>query len=135
MIDKKIDEALDGVIFESRTPKVGIFWVHGKELISFNQEIREVQPVAGFRDSDYAHYSEWDRLRIPGDYTDVPRGRVVQDVKNDRFIVYVPSFLASDKPVLIRIFREFSLPTSKITVTTDAHYEMGTDPFDEFEDD
>lgn len=131
----KIDKIFEEIIVESRTPKVGIFWFKDEEIISFTEEIRDKVPVAGFRDSDFDHYNAWDKLKIRGDYTDLPRGRVIQNVKEDKFLVYVPSFLLDDKHKLVQIFREFSLPTSKIKIVTDTHYEMGVDPFDEFEDD
>jgi len=137
-IDEELDEALDNMIIEHRGPKVGIFWLNGPEIISFVDDVREVEQIAGFKDSDHNHYEDWPKLRIKGDYTSIPRGRVLYSAEYDKYIVYIPTSLSKNKAVLSKIFREFSLPTSKILVKTDEHYDDDADPFgdmDAFEDD
>jgi hypothetical protein len=127
--EEKLDEIFEGIIVESRTPKVGIYWFKGNEIISFTEEVRGKKPVADFIDSEHDHYHAWDKLKIKGDYTSLPRGRVIKNVKEDKYLVYVPSDMLGDKKKLVQIFREFSLPTDKIKIVTDTHYEMGGDPF------
>lgn len=112
------------VIVEDRQPKVGIFWIIGDQVVAFTEDARTVEMVNGFKDSDLDHYSVWPRLKIRGDYTSRPRGRVIYRAKDDKFLVYVPSTLVKDKKTLTRILREFSVPTNKFIVVTDAHYEM-----------
>ena len=135
-LDDELDKIFESVVFESRVPKVGIWWKWKDSIISFTSEIRDVKEVNGFRDSEYNHFEEWDKLGLPGDYTSIPRGRVIQSLKDDKFIVYVPSILQKDRNFLLEIFREFSLPTSKIKILTDPHYEdIGNDPFEDYDDD
>lgn len=128
-IDEELNKALDNIVVESRTPRVGIFWVNGPELVVFSDEVRKVREVAGFKDSDHNHYEAWPKLGLKGDYTSIPRGRVLYSVRDDKFLVYVPASLVKDKAILVKIFREFSLPTSKIKVSTDEHYDDDADPF------
>ena len=134
-IDKELTEALDNMIIEHRGPKVGIFWLNGPEIISFVDDVREVEEIAGFKDSDYNHYESWPKLRMKGDYTSIPRGRVLYNQIQDKYFVYVPTSLSKDRAVLVKIFREFSLPTSKILVKTDEHYDDDADPFEGYLDD
>jgi hypothetical protein len=128
-IDEELDKVFDNIIVESRTPKVGIFWVNGPELIVFADDVRKVREVAGFKDSDHNHYEDWSKLKLKGDYTSIPRGRVLYSVRDDKYLVYIPTSLSRDRATLSKIFREFSLPTSKIKVSTDEHYDDDANPF------
>lgn len=127
MINKKINEALDKLIIESSGPKVGIFWIVDNNIIAMTDESRNIPSIAGFKNTDKDHYSEWGKvkrsLNLTGEYTDFPRGRVLLDVNNRKFIVFLPKRFADDKPTINKISREFSLPINHISIKTDAHYE------------
>lgn len=123
------------VIVEDRQPKVGIFWIINDQVIAFTEDARTVKMVNGFKDTDLDHYHVWPKLKIHGDYTARPRGRVIYRAQDDKFLVYLPSTLVKDKKTILKILREFSIPTSKFIVVTDAHYEMdeisSLSPFDD----
>lgn len=133
--EEEVDEVLEHVVFESRSPKVGIFWVTGSgTIISHVEEVREVIPMSGFKDTDITHYEYWDKLGFPGDYTSIPRGRVIYDVNKDKYLVFAPAEIRNDRKILTKIFREFSLPMKKVAVVDDPHYETMSDPFGSLED-
>ncbi len=112
------------IIVENRQPKVGIFWIINDQIVSFTEDARTVRIINGFKDTDMDHYHMWPKLKIRGDYTNKPRGRVIYRAKDDKYMVYVPSSLTDDKRMLLKILREFSIPTSKFVIVTDEHYEM-----------
>ena len=107
-----------------RVPKVGIFWIINDEVISFMEDLRLIKPVMGFRDSEFNHYSMWSKLRLRGDYTSKPRGRVIYNDNKEKFFVYLPSTLIKDRSVINKVLKTFNVPTSKALLKTDDHYEM-----------
>lgn len=122
--DKKISEALDKVVVESRTPKLGIWWLVDNKVISFQEEFRDVPPVGPSRDSDFMHYSEFPKLKLRGEYTDYPRGRVIYLEGPQRFAILGSKAMMDNKEALIKIAKDFSLPASKIALMADSHYEI-----------
>jgi hypothetical protein len=131
------------LIRESRTPKVGIFWIYDKNdrkyIVSFQDDVREVIEVAGFKDSEYNHYKNWREankvIKSSGDYTETPRGRVLFNVKRGKFIVYVSDKMSKDKTSLSLIMRDFSLPMANTVISADEHYNLEANFDDDYDDD
>lgn len=117
----------ENLIVESRSPKVGIFWIHKDQCLAFTEDVREIAPVGGFRNTKYDHYSSWRKLKIGGDWTQTPRGRVLFREKDKKFDIVTSKALASDQNAILKVMREFSLPMANTKVSTDEHYEMDPD--------
>lgn len=110
-------------------PKVGIYWIRNDKIVAFADDMNDVEVRDGFRDSDKGHIDYWERLGLPGEYFDLPRGRVIYNVKEDLFMVYMPSLLSKNEEVLSQIVEMFNLPRQKISIRFDTHYELELDPF------
>lgn len=120
---------------ESRDPQVGIWWYIGGVVHAFADDARTVRTVAGFKDSDFLHDTEWPKLsrflEIKGSYISQERGRVIHREKDDKFIINCSTVVSKDKKALNKIAREFSLPLSKVRVSVDEHYNPPDEDFDD----
>ena len=108
-------------------PQIGVFWIINGEVVPFLEDANTVQVVGGFKDSQYDHYSMWDKvakafpnLRGHG-YEEVPRGRVI-GVGADKYRIFLSPIDARNKTLVNRVMGMFSLPFGKTEVMTDAHY-------------
>lgn len=134
-IDDELDKILEGLVVESRVPKLGIWWLVNGKVISFQEEFRDVAPVGPSRDSDLLHFTEFDKLGLPGDYTDYERGRVIFLEGPKQFVIYCSEDVAKSKEAIARVARDFSLPLAKLKVAVDPHYKMGDSvDFGDYED-
>ena len=108
---------------------VGIFWFVMRggrpELASCKTPWPEAEDYGEFKTEPMAHYDFWPtlqrRLKVIGEYEDWPRGRVVYNVNDDRFMVYIDRQLASD-PFKEHLLAHFALPVDKTVFAFDAHY-------------
>lgn len=114
---------------EQAIPCVGIFWfvLHdGRvELVAHKTPWPDAEDYGDFKTEAMAHYSFWPtlqkKLKLPGEYEDSPRGRVVYNTREDRFTVYIDRQLAGDV-FRARILTEFVLPADKTGFAFDFHY-------------
>ena len=73
---------------------IGIFWIYKSKIYLKSINMTEVKAIGYFVDSDFSHYQVWDKISLQNrdfylyEYEDIPRGRVVYDVKNEKYIVY-----------------------------------------------
>lgn len=108
---------------------VGIFWFVMRggrpELASCKTPWQEAEDYGDFKTEPMAHYEFWPtlqrKLKVIGEYEDWPRGRVVYNVKDDRFTVYIDRQLAG-VPFKAHLLAHFALPADKTTFAFDAHY-------------
>jgi hypothetical protein len=100
--------------------------------------VKNVEEVAGFKDSEYNHYKNWREankvIKSSSDYTETPRGRVLYNVKRGKFIVYVSDKMSKDRTALSLIMRDFSLPMANTVLSADEHYNLEAN-FDDYYDD
>jgi hypothetical protein len=129
------------IIKTAAAPKVGIFWLYKNGIISFMADMRTAPAVTEWKDSPFDHFNKWDEVvkMYPElaklDYVDVPRGRVLFNIKRKIFRVLSSSAVVANKGDLVKIGREFSLPPNATEVMVDAHYEMTPAfDYDEFDD-
>jgi len=70
-------------------PTIGIFWIIDDKLLAKKVELLEIEIVNGFKDSGLSHFFEWEKMGFDIDeYDKFPRGRIVYDVYNDKFLIY-----------------------------------------------
>lgn len=125
--DGKIEEVFSSLFLESRTPKLGIWWVVKEAVVAFQVDFRDVPVVGVSRDSDLLHFQLFDKLALSGEYTDYERGRVVFLVKPAKFAIVGSKSLLTRKDLVVKIAREFHLPMSNLAIVADSHYDMHYD--------
>jgi len=120
---------------------IGIFWVYRGRLLPLPTPVHEGEQRAGKRDSPLAHSQEWQRVvrryraELPAltvlEYDEVPRGRIVFDEMQSRFIVYMDDMLFTDvdpkkgprQDVRDALASAFSLHDQQVIFRTDPHYD------------
>jgi len=109
---------------------IGVFWIY-KFQIYFKSIITDnVKAINGFKDSDFAHYQEWNEISSQNkdfylyEYEDIPRGRVVYDVENTQYIVYSNEDIINSDKAKNSITEAFNLNTTKVIFEYDAHYKI-----------
>ena len=71
-------------------PKIGIYWYFENKLIVYAEDVSSVKPVEGFLDVDISHYEFWGSVKEKDpskrrfEYEDIPRGRIVMDIKKEK---------------------------------------------------
>lgn len=120
-------------------PHVGIFWIvgtpAGSQLLTASCTLSEAEPYGDCLTFGPGHYHVWQNWRRSRDleavaravvrdyeYEEWPRGRVVFDRANERFVLY------SDKKLMgavtiSRICERFQLPADRVVVEGDTHYQ------------
>ena len=94
--------------------KIGIYWYFESKLIVYAEDVSSVKSVEVFLDVDMSHYEFWDTVKEKDpsnrrfEYEDIPRGRIVMDIKKEKFIVYGSGKLIEDNQFKKAIIGEFS---------------------------
>lgn len=117
--------------------KVGAFYFIGNKIISNDIDVRD-----GEEYGDYVNYSShWDLWRAflkeyPEykylDYDYFPRGRVIFDKKNWKYILYIDNKLNTPK-YLDKIESQYRLRKGTYEIGKDEHYDS-TQPIDDVDD-
>lgn len=113
----------------ARVPEVGIWWIIDRKLVADSIPYTEAPEHAGFREGKNDHYAFFATLQriMPklrhAEYTDFPRGRVIYDANNGRFLCYGSKKFAASTAQKRRILNEFRLPTNATKFVPDLHYE------------
>ena len=111
-------------------PEVGIFFVIKNELFIESTPLSLAEPYGDdflIHPGDHAHF--WKEvIRVkealsgsPYDY--FPRGRVLFNVKEGRYWVYVDKCTLRDSKMVAEIFSRFRLPEEETEVRLDSHYQ------------
>lgn len=109
-------------------PMVGIFWLLNCELIFDVTPVSSAEPYGDCVGHAKSHISFWTELQEAGvipldvEYEEPPRGRVVFNVKTRQYIVYADKCIRAKSAVVLRIIRDFYLPTELTLVSGDVHY-------------
>lgn len=112
---------------QSAMPKVGIFFVMGKQLWIDGTPVTEAQAYGGMKTHEAAHVAYWERLQHSGvvpldvEYDEVSRGRICCSANECEFYLFVDPCIRKDKAIVARIMDEMSLP-SATKVELDSHY-------------
>ena len=68
---------------------IGIFWIVDGNLIAKKVNLTEIEELNGFKDSGLSHFFEREKMGFEIDeYDKLPRGRIVYDVFNGKFLIY-----------------------------------------------
>jgi hypothetical protein len=130
---------------QRETPHVGIFWVvqttEGEaRLLAAGCPLDQAEPYGDCLTYSSGHYETWDHWRRDRtvdpalralvrsyEYEDWPRGRIVFDRVPDRFILYADRKLLTPATIA-RLKTQFHLPTERIEVQSDFHYQSKDTP-------
>ena len=118
-------------------PRLGIFWLHRRELIRFDQLAAEIPTEGGFKDYRGAHVEHWREVqkRYPElkaqEYETIPRGRVTYSGQEDVYSLLLPSAEAKNSKLVARLIAAFGLRKVRARVLADQHYDPPSKaPFD-----
>ena len=109
-------------------PKVGIFWLVGERLILDASPLSEADPYGDCLTHRNSHIDYWTEQQSLGavpkemEYEEPPRGRVVFNRKNERFMLYADRCIL-DKSAVVNLIKELMhLPSDRTDVGTDGHF-------------
>jgi len=98
-----------------RQKSIGIFWIYEQRVFSEVQKLEDIKSINGFKDSNLSHYKGWNKIKNQHpkfylyEYEDIPRGRVVYDIKNKIFIIYCNKNILQDEISKRLILEKFNL--------------------------
>ncbi|MDV6327056.1 hypothetical protein Q5L94_03240 [Idiomarina sp. Sol25] len=111
--------------------KIGVFWFFDGEVLGEKTQLSEAQQsLPGLLDSDATHVAVWEKygnftdsspILAHYDYQDIPRGRVLYQLRKQRFIVYLDKALIS-KEVKSAIAEYFGFTPHQADWKSDLHY-------------
>ena len=108
--------------------KVGIFWLVGERLILDASPLSEADPYGDCLTHRNSHIDYWTEQQSLGavpkemEYEEPPRGRVVFNRKNERFMLYADRCIL-DKRAVVNLIKELMhLPSDRTDVGTDGHF-------------
>ena len=91
-------------------PIIGIFWIVDGKLIARKVNLSEIEKINGFKDSGLSHFFEWEKMGFDIDeYDKFPRGRIVYDVLNDRFLIYAAKEIIKNEKYKELILNNFKI--------------------------
>lgn len=122
-------------------PQVGFFWFVGRpghwRLVAEGLKLDDAERYGEHLTHPGGHYDHWTALAARGrpwlqangypdeiavhDYEDFPRGRVVYDLTDRLFVLYVDPRLRGRK-LIVRLVDRFGLSGQTIVVRLDSHY-------------
>jgi hypothetical protein len=126
----------------SQSPSVGIFWgiaevTNQLALLTQRTTLLQAEPYGDFLTHPNGHYEVWEQLNelplkvfrthnLPEqirmhEYEFYPRGRVVYEIEQKRFFLYLDSKLATESFVAAAK-RWFCLADERVAVRFDEHY-------------
>ncbi len=113
---------------DSKQPLVGIFWWFRGKLMIDASPVSEAEPYGDCLTHRNSHIDYWTQQQRLGvvpkeiEYEEPPRGRVVFNMKTERFKVYADRCILAKKAVVNQIKRAMHLPNGGTDVTTDGHH-------------
>jgi hypothetical protein len=115
---------------------VGIFWAVQEQgspatLVEHRCSLIEAEPYGTMLTCGHAHYDVWEQWRktsgraaiAASEYEEWPRGRIVYDRENDRFILYADAQILRDAALITAIHDKFGLPMERTDRKRDGHYQ------------
>jgi hypothetical protein len=131
-------------VTENGPPQVGIFWMiavtDGARLLASSCAMNQAEAYGDCLTYGPGHYQVWQGWRRSREldaaeravvraheYEDWPRGRIVLDQAQDRFIVYCDRKLMRPETIEA-IRRRFNLPAERVAIESDFHYQSRETP-------
>jgi hypothetical protein len=110
---------------------VGIFWLIEDRLVLDTTLLSEAEPYGDCLTHGKSHIDFWTEQQALGtvphdiEYEEYPRGRVVYNVKTERFTLYADRCILARKSLVGEMKKTMHLPTAQTDVMTDGplgHY-------------
>ena len=108
-------------------PLLGIFWLVDEKLIFDTTSLSEAERFGDNLNHPRGHIHVWEEFertgRVPrgSEYEEYPRGRVIFDTKNKKFMILGDKCILKDKGLIAQIKEDLHLPT-KAKHDPDSHY-------------
>lgn len=109
-------------------PRLGIFWIADRKVISYSVPVSRAERAGGYANYPHGHAQLWPmlvrahpRLRELS-YDAIPRGRVTFEEGSNLFRVLLPSSVVRDRVMIRRLIKRFSLAPDRAQVQADEHY-------------
>ena len=105
--------------------KTGIFWfVRGEMIADRCDYIFDEQNQSDFIDYPYSHFDMWDKLsnnQFPyADFATYPRGRLLFDVKNGQYLLYLDRCITDVETK--KLIQFYDLEKDGYILSRDEHY-------------
>ena len=105
--------------------KTGIFWFVRGEMIADRYEYTlEEKKQSDFIDYPHSHFDMWDKLsnnRFPyADFASYPRGRLLFDVKNGQYLLYLDRCITDEETR--KLIQFYGLEKDSYILSRDEHY-------------
>jgi hypothetical protein len=112
---------------EPTSPKVGIIYLVGGELLIDSTPLDHAGQYGDFRIHELAHIDYWAVLvksgKVPNcEYEEFPRGRVAYYAKSGKFTLLADNCILSQEGIVSEILSELHIPAKDIEMGTDCHY-------------
>jgi hypothetical protein len=110
-----------------KEPHVGIFWLVGGKPIIDSTPLGEAEPYGDHLIHARSHLEVWtlfqQRSIAPRgmEYEEAPRGRVIYDIKTQRFLLLADRCILQDQNLVMKLMSEMNLPEETAT-DTHSHY-------------
>ena len=102
---------------------VGPFFVIGGKLFAYKESLDNHDPYERFINASLSHMEYFDTLGIDADYGNFPRGRVLYDAFQGKFLVYMDRALFRKMALREKIREEYGLCISNTIFLHDSHYQ------------
>ncbi|RUM56781.1 MAG: hypothetical protein DSY40_01685 [Nautilia sp.] len=103
---------------------IGIFWIIDNSLLAKKIELSQIKPINGFKDSDFSHFFEWEKMGYDIDmYDKFPRGRVVYNIHTKKFIFYCAKEIIKNSSYQKMILNYFNIQNN-YSFEYDEHYKL-----------
>src|ERR1700686_2825078 len=109
------------------SPKVGIIYLVGEELLIDSTPIAKARRYGDFRIHERGHIDYWAELvksgRVPNtEYEEFPRGRVAYYTKSGKFALLADNCILTQEDIVSKILSELHIPPKDTEMGTDSHY-------------
>jgi hypothetical protein len=102
---------------------IGIFWIIDEFLLAKRIKLSKVKEIKGFKDSDFSHFFEWEKMGFDIDrYDKFPRGRIVYNTYQKRFIIYTAKVIMKNEKYKKMIIDFFKIENYEFKY--DEHYQI-----------
>lgn len=125
-------QQLRAKLLSEGVPQVGIIYVVKNRIFidstPVDSSLLLINKGKDFINHKNDHFSYWktiltvDHTLRNFDYADFPRGRVIYDIKSEKFLLYLDKCIMSKKLMINKIISLMNLPISTI-ISTDEHYQ------------
>lgn len=106
-------------------PMIGLFFYVEGKLLAYKVALEDAEVYGDFLTSPVSHDTVWHKgvgLNRPVDFDYFPRGRVVYNKKQEKYIVYIDRCLDTPEHIA-EILKAFGLVDCQQTIAFDEHYQ------------